>query len=139
LAVAGPTSLTGALHLGLLDAETLADAYAAANCVLAPSRYEGCSFVVLEALATGATLVSSRVGWIPELLEAVPAYRSLTAPPHDADAFIAATGAATSPIADASVAAATEYVRANCSVDTFLDRWERVLIGVVERFPDRVR
>ena len=59
----------------------LADAYAAADCVVFPSRYEGCSLVVLEALACGRPLLTTRVGWMGTLLRAVPAYDALCIEP----------------------------------------------------------
>ncbi len=84
LVVAGPDPPAGAVALGVLDPEELAWAYAAADCVLFPTRYEGCSYVVLEALASGVPLVTTRVGWMPELLRAVPAYEALCVEPDAA-------------------------------------------------------
>lgn len=77
LLTAGPGGTHGARHLGVLDPQTLADAYAASDCVLFPTRYEGCSLVVLEALACGRPLLTTRVGWMSTLLRAVPRYSSL--------------------------------------------------------------
>lgn len=81
LLVAGPTGAPGAHHLGVLAPAVLADAYAAADCVVFPSRYEGCSLVVLEALACGRPLLTTRVGWMGTLLRAVPAYDALCIEP----------------------------------------------------------
>jgi glycosyltransferase involved in cell wall biosynthesis len=84
LMIAGAEGAPGAHHLGVLDAESLADAYSAADCVLFPSRYEACSYVVLEALACGVPLLTTEVGWMPTFLRAVPEYRSLCVQPtHD--------------------------------------------------------
>jgi glycosyltransferase involved in cell wall biosynthesis len=77
LLVAGSGEREGAISLGTLSPQELAVAYAAADCVLFPSRYEACSYVVLEAIACGTPLVASRVGWMPTLLDAVPEYGSL--------------------------------------------------------------
>jgi glycosyltransferase involved in cell wall biosynthesis len=85
LAVAGPQECPGAVNLGVLAPARLAEAYAAVDCVLFPSLYEGCSFVVLETLAAGTPLVSTRVGWMPTLLAAVPAYEALCVEPRVPD------------------------------------------------------
>ncbi len=77
LMIAGPTSADHALALGVLTPESLAVAYAAADCVLLPSLYEACSYVALEALACGVPLVATRVGSIPTLLRAIPEYDAL--------------------------------------------------------------
>jgi glycosyltransferase involved in cell wall biosynthesis len=81
LLIAGAGGARGARHLGVLDPQALADAYAASDCVLFPTRYEGCSLVILEALACGRPLLSTRVGWMDTLLRAVPRYASLCIEP----------------------------------------------------------
>ena len=81
LAIAGSTGAPGAHHLGVLGPAALADAYAASDCVILPSRYEGCSLVVLEALACGRPLLTTRVGWMGTLLRAVPEYAALCVEP----------------------------------------------------------
>jgi glycosyltransferase involved in cell wall biosynthesis len=82
LLIAGPTGGGyGARHLGILPPEELADAYAAADCVVFPSLYEGCSLVVLEALACGRPLITTRVGWMSTLLREVPEYERLCVQP----------------------------------------------------------
>ena len=78
---AGAPALDGARHLGLLEPEQLADAYAAANCLLFPTRYEACSYVLLEALASGTPAVTTRVGWTRTLLRELPAYEALCVRP----------------------------------------------------------
>jgi glycosyltransferase involved in cell wall biosynthesis len=77
LAVAGPSRFTGVHELGVLDPLQLAHAYCAADCVVLPSAYESCSYVVLEALACGVPLITTRVGWMKQLLRELPAYDSL--------------------------------------------------------------
>lgn len=66
----------GVRDLGVLTAEELAFAYAAADAVVFPTRYEACSYVVLEALACGVPLLTTNVGWMPSLLRAVPGYEA---------------------------------------------------------------
>jgi glycosyltransferase involved in cell wall biosynthesis len=82
LLIAGPTGVSDARHLGVLEPAALADAYAASDCVILPSRYEGCSLVVLEALACGRPLLTTRVGWMGTLLRAVPEYAALCIEPN---------------------------------------------------------
>jgi glycosyltransferase involved in cell wall biosynthesis len=77
LVVAGSTAPPPAVNLGAMDPQALAVAYAAADCVLLPSLYEACSYVVLEALACGTPLLATRVGSIPSLLRDVPEYNAL--------------------------------------------------------------
>jgi glycosyltransferase involved in cell wall biosynthesis len=84
LMTAGAGDGAGDRHLGLLAPQELAGAYAAADCVLYPSRYEACGLVALEALACGVPLLATRVGWMPTFLEAVPGYSLLSVrPEHD--------------------------------------------------------
>jgi glycosyltransferase involved in cell wall biosynthesis len=54
--------------VGVLTGQRLADAYRAADLVVAPSRAESYGMVVAEALARGIAVVASRVGGIPEAI-----------------------------------------------------------------------
>jgi glycosyltransferase involved in cell wall biosynthesis len=85
LLVAGSSGAPGTRHLGVLAPDALADAYAASDCVLFPSRYEACSLVVLEALACGRPLLTTRVGWMKTFLRAVPQYETLCVEPSVED------------------------------------------------------
>jgi glycosyltransferase involved in cell wall biosynthesis len=85
LLVAGRSTLDGGRELGILSPEDTAWAYAAADCVLFPSRYEACSWVVLEALACGTPLLTTRVGWVETFLRELPEYRALCVWPDVAD------------------------------------------------------
>jgi glycosyltransferase involved in cell wall biosynthesis len=85
LVVAGPHGPPGSLYLGRLAPDELARAYAAADCVLLPSVYEACSFVLLEALACGVPVLTTRVGSVPSLLRSVPEYDALCVEPREDD------------------------------------------------------
>jgi glycosyltransferase involved in cell wall biosynthesis len=82
---AGARGIPGARHLGVLSPEQLVDAYAAADCLLFPTRYEACSFAILEALACGTPVVTTRIGWMTTLLQAVPEYDALCVQPTVSD------------------------------------------------------
>ncbi|HEY1457650.1 MAG TPA: glycosyltransferase family 4 protein, partial [Solirubrobacteraceae bacterium] len=56
---AGARCIAGAHSLGVLEPEELAKAYAAADCLLFPTRYEACSYVILEALACGTPVLTT--------------------------------------------------------------------------------
>lgn len=85
LMVAGPLGVPGSLHLGRLTPDELSLTYAAADCVLLPSVYEACSFVLLEALACGVPVLTTRVGSVPSLLRGVPEYDALCVEPRQED------------------------------------------------------
>lgn len=125
LLVAGPSAPPQARHLGTLEPAELADAYAAADCVLLPSRYEACSLVVLEALASGRPLLTTPVGWMRTLLAAVPAYQRLCVQPSPGD-----LGAklAELPSLDTSelVSAARAYVLSTCAFEVWAQRWHQI-------------
>jgi glycosyltransferase involved in cell wall biosynthesis len=82
---AGARGIPGASSLGVLTPEQLTDAYAAADCVLFPTRYEACSYVILEALACGTPVVTTRLGWTRTLLERLPRYEQLCVRPEVGD------------------------------------------------------
>jgi glycosyltransferase involved in cell wall biosynthesis len=126
LLIAGSTGATGTRHLGILEPDALADAYAASDCVLFPSRYEACSLVVLEALACGRPLLSTRVGWMRTLLRAVPAYEALCIEPNIED--IAARLDTLAEIeSDALVSAARTFVLENNSLERWSERWQQLI------------
>jgi glycosyltransferase involved in cell wall biosynthesis len=54
--------------MGVLTGQRLADAYRAADLVVAPSRAESYGMVVAEALARSIPVVAARVGGIPEAI-----------------------------------------------------------------------
>jgi glycosyltransferase involved in cell wall biosynthesis len=142
LLVAGPNGAPGTRHLGILAPEALADAYAASDCVLFPSRYEACSLVVLEALACGRPLLTTRVGWMKTFLRAVPQYETLCVEPNVEDISArlrALEGIDSAPL----VARARAFVLENNSLERWSAHWKDLLEAfetpTVTRAPQRSR
>jgi glycosyltransferase involved in cell wall biosynthesis len=126
LMIAGAEGAPGALHLGILDAESLADAYAAADCVLFPSRYEACSYVVLEALACGVPLLTTEVGWMPTFLRAVPEYEALCVQPAHED-IVARLHQLTDTDTRELTSRAREWVLEHNSLERYAEQWQDLL------------
>lgn len=66
---------------GFVSGDELPALYAAADCVVVPSRYEPFGLVALEAAAAGAPLAVSSVGGLAEFV--VPGETGVTFPPGD--------------------------------------------------------
>lgn len=122
--------LEGARSLGVLDPDTLAWAYAAADRLLFPTRYEGCSYVLLEALACGLPVHSGLTGWMPELLERIPAYRELLVEPT-VDSIERSLRGVSDERAAQLADEARAFVHAELGLATFAQRWQRVARSVV--------
>lgn len=73
---------------GLVSADQVATHMAAADVLVLPSRAEGLGLVLYEAMACGTPCVATRVGGIPEVLDAPSCGRLV--PPDDAPALAAA-------------------------------------------------
>ena len=82
LVVAGPRALDapGAVDLGPQSAAELRDLYAAADVAVLPTRFEGCSYSVIEAQDAGLPLVTCRQGHVTEMLLREPALRPTVVP-----------------------------------------------------------
>ncbi|OLC14323.1 MAG: hypothetical protein AUH32_05760 [Actinobacteria bacterium 13_1_40CM_66_12] len=63
-----PRTMLGAHMLGQVDDAELADLYAAAGCLLFPSRYEGFGLPCLEAMACGCPVAAFRNSSVPEVV-----------------------------------------------------------------------
>jgi glycosyltransferase involved in cell wall biosynthesis len=131
LVIAGAEGAPGAHHLGVLDADSLADAYSAADCVLFPSRYEACSYVVLEALACGVPLLTTEVGWVPTFLRAVPEYRALCVQPTHDD-IVARLRQLTDRDTEGLTSKAREYVVKHNSLERYAEHWRDLLRDIAQ-------
>src|SRR5216683_1385734 len=78
-----PRTMGGAHMLGLVDDAELADLYAAASCLLFPSRYEGFGLPCLEAMACGCPVAAFRNSSVPEVVDDA----GVLVPDGDADAL----------------------------------------------------
>jgi glycosyltransferase involved in cell wall biosynthesis len=65
-----PSSMAGAVQLGRVVDDELADLYSAAACLVFPSRYEGFGLPCLEAMACGCPVAAFRNSSIPEVVDA---------------------------------------------------------------------
>ncbi len=132
LLVAGSSAPASSIGLGTLRPAELVHAYRAADCVVFPTRYEACSFVVLEALACGVPLITTRVGWMQDFLRECPAYERFIVRP-ERDSVIAAMRQLERGEADPVLAHARELVVRDNSLDAFGHRWLELISRTVTR------
>ncbi|QSE87078.1 glycosyltransferase family 4 protein [Rhodococcus koreensis] len=130
LLVAGNRAPASAVALGVLTPEQMAVAYRASDAVIFPSRYEACSFVVLEALSCGVPLVTSNVGFIETLLDAVPEYDQLIAAPDSTALAGRLRSVATTDTSEVS-RRGQQFVSKIASREAFSARWEQIMRKVV--------
>jgi glycosyltransferase involved in cell wall biosynthesis len=135
LLVAGPTAPLGARHLGVLAPESLADAYGASDCVIFPTRYEGCSLVVLEALACGRPLITTRVGWMSTLLQAVPEYEALCVDPTLEDIFRRLSDL--DQVDSSGLTKARAFVLEHNSLEQWAHQWKQLLAEIMNTPEER--
>jgi glycosyltransferase involved in cell wall biosynthesis len=122
---AGSGDIAGAVSLGSLSGRQVATAYSAADAMILPSRYEGCSLAILEALACGTPVVATRIGWMKELGQTIPGYDVLLADPDDVRGFELALRNSTQ--AQTAVLLASEYVRSHHDRSALRAAWAIVL------------
>jgi glycosyltransferase involved in cell wall biosynthesis len=127
LLIAGAGGVDGAHNLGILDPQTLAEAYSACDCVLFPSRYEACSYVVLEALACEAPLLTTRVGWMPTFLRGAPDYDLLCIRPDHDDIVARLRRLGDLDTAELRRSARSWIVEHN-SLDSYARHWRELLV-----------
>jgi glycosyltransferase involved in cell wall biosynthesis len=129
LAVAGPDGGGDVRNLGLLSRGEVGELLSTSRAMLFPTRYEACSVAILEAVAHGCPVVTTRVGWMEDLIGAVPEYRLLIGSPDDVaklthNLVVAVEGGAQ---VQQAVDKARAYVATHNCPDTFADRWSRLL------------
>jgi glycosyltransferase involved in cell wall biosynthesis len=130
LAVAGTGAPAGAHDLGQLDHDDLPWAYAAADVVLFPTRYEGFGYVALEALASERPLVTTPTGWAADLPRLVPGFERFVVAP-DPGALAGALRAAVAGGQDHLLPAAAAHVRTEHALERFDERWAALVERVV--------
>lgn len=69
---------------GALEAAALTQAYATADCLILPSRYEGYGMVVTEAIARGLPIITTTAG---ALVDTLPPHAGIAVNPNDAAAL----------------------------------------------------
>lgn len=129
LSVAGPGTDPRTRDLGVLDADELRALYVKSQVMVFPSNYEACSFAVLEALSNGCAVLTTSVGWIPELLSAVPQYSCFIGKQNDASSFneplkrfLKGDAVMLSALQDA-----VEWTRKNNSYEQFRENWSELV------------
>ena len=63
-----PSSMPGAVQLGRVEQDVLAELYTAAACFVFPSRYEGFGLPCVEAMACGCPVAAFRNSSLPEVV-----------------------------------------------------------------------
>ncbi|MGD9695164.1 MAG: glycosyltransferase family 4 protein [Thermoleophilia bacterium] len=133
LVVAGPRALDqpGAVDLGPQGPDELRDLYAAASVGLMPTRFEGCSYSLMEAQDAGLPVVTNRQGHVADMLEREPALAPAVASSLDpaelagrVRLFLDDPGAARR-VAEAGV----RYVRRHHDAREMADRYDALLRG----------
>ncbi len=120
------------VHRMLLDRDGLTAAYHALDAYLVASRQEGGPKSVLESMATGVALVSTRVGQAPDLV--VDGENGLLADVDDPDALAAALGRVRAdPLLVARMREAGRRTAEETSHVALARRWETLLDGFAER------
>jgi glycosyltransferase involved in cell wall biosynthesis len=131
LVVVSDERVPGAINLGTLAPAECAWAYCAADFVLFPTRYEGCSILVLEVLASGVPLLTTSVGWTKTFLREVPEYRDLIVRPDASDVAARLRALRGADLTDVTEAA-REFVARECSFEAFANRWGDLADRVVQ-------
>jgi hypothetical protein len=129
-------TITGAVNLGRLQPDQVVLALNAADVFLFPTRYEGCSYAVLEAIACNLPVATTAAGWGAELRQMAPAPLRPLFQDDPADIGVAVGLALRTgreqfrPFAD--------DVRAAVDLDVWKQRWA-ALLGIKARRPDQER
>lgn len=111
--------------IGRLSEEDLALAMAAVDVAYLPSQYEATPLTVIEALATETPVVTTRVGWMPSLIDEVPSFANYAPDHRSIDAFVAAAEfqARNADHSRETTRQVAAFVRQTVSLDCFADDW----------------
>ncbi|MEW6741491.1 MAG: glycosyltransferase family 4 protein [Planctomycetota bacterium] len=111
--------------LGILTREEVGALYAGTDVVVLPSRYEGCSYVPLEAMAAGCPVVVSAVGAFEE---PGPQPFGAVVPPGERNALLAAVDEV---LASPSRFDPRRYVARHFGFEPFASAWKALLAEVL--------
>ena len=116
---------------GHLEGEALAEMYRSARVLAMPSRNDNIPMVVLEAMASRAAVVATRVGLVPELLD--DGNRGILVEPGDIAGLAAALSRllADEPLARRFGVSGREFVEASYNWSVQADKTEEVLRAVL--------
>ena len=131
LRVAGPGTDPRTCDLGVLDYQALSQEYRRAAALIFPTKYEACSYVVLEALSHGCPVVTGRVGWIRTLLGSLPEYGALTPAHRDYASYTAAVEVATRGEGKELAGQASILVARSNNLTVFTERWTEAVVGLL--------
>ncbi|MGU3293317.1 glycosyltransferase [Williamsia sp. M5A3_1d] len=134
LKVAGPGSDSRTQDLGVLDRDELLTLLAQSSALLLPSLYEACSYLILESLSVGCPVITTRTGWIEELLEVVPGYALLVVDPNDIAAMVKLLALCESRDSEVVkvVAQARVFVENHNSMSTFAEAWSTLIADITQ-------
>jgi glycosyltransferase involved in cell wall biosynthesis len=113
----------------LLDDAGLLEAFAESKAMLFPTRYEACSYAILEGIAAGLPVVTTPVGWMRDLLKAVPEYGVFVADRDDSEGLARSLTCALQPTTAAleALEAARTHVAAHNSLAAFGSQWTALI------------
>jgi glycosyltransferase involved in cell wall biosynthesis len=125
LRVAGQSVDHEVVALGLLNRAELKAEYDTSFGMILPSKHEACSYAILEALARGCPVFTTRVGWILTLIENVPEYARLTVPSGNEGrlAEIIQGALANPKELDHVLAETRSWMKSNCDLNVFSQSW----------------
>jgi len=129
LRAAGVVSDVGVVGLGILDYLSLQREYRTVFGMLLPSKHEACSYAILEALASGCLVFTTRVGWVCELLKGVPEYQQFTVELGQEQMLgsIISNTFANQAQATHILTEARDWMKKEVTLEIFSERWNKLI------------